>query len=197
MFSGIVEAMGKVVAISEEGTNKTFTIEHQLADELYIDQSISHNGVCLTIVSMEGKTYKVQAIDETLSRSNLSSVEIGDSINLERSMLPTTRIDGHLVQGHVDCQGEVLSIEDKDGSWIYTVGFPSKYGFYLVEKGSVCINGISLTVAGLIEDNLSVAIIPYTYQYTNFQFLKAGDKVNLEFDTIGKYIINYLQKTKS
>ncbi|NNE26002.1 MAG: riboflavin synthase [Saprospiraceae bacterium] len=197
MFCGIVEAVGKVVDIEISGTNRIFTIEHPYSDPLYIDQSISHNGVCLTVVAISESTYKVEAILETLNRSNLGSLTVGDIVNLERSIQMSTRIDGHMVQGHVDNTAIVKSIEDLNGSWSIVIELDPNDTLYTIPKGSIAINGISLTIAQLNDTLLGVAIIPYTYHHTNLKFLQAGDRVNLEYDSIGKYVIQYMNKIKS
>lgn len=197
MFSGIVEATAEVKSIESKGTNKTFTLINPFKEELYIDQSISHNGVCLTVTEINDKEYKVDAIQETLQRSNFHSVIAGDLINIERSISLNSRIDGHLVQGHVDTTGIIESVEQLDGSWVFTIRFPTEYEALIIEKGSICVNGISLTVTYIVENRFKVAIIPYTFKHTNLNQLKAGDHLNLEFDSIGKYVIKYLQKINS
>ena len=194
MFSGIIEQIGHIEAIEEYGSGKTFKIKHAYKDDLYIDQSICHNGTCLTVVNIEDDTYEVVAILETLRVTNLGTLKKGDYINLERSVTMETRLDGHLVQGHVDCTGVVTQIKDENGSWEFTISYPSKYRNLLIHKGSVTLNGISLTITELSSDTLKVAIIPYTYEHTNLQYLKIGDSLNIEFDSIGKYIANYMQK---
>lgn len=197
MFTGIVENTARVLKISNEGTNQNFRIDNPFDEALYIDQSISHNGVCLTVVTIEEDWYEVTAISETLSKTNLGDVQPGDFLNLERSLLPTTRMDGHFVQGHVDCTGQIKSIKDIDGSWEVVIIFPEEHSLFVIDRGSICVNGISLTVAECGEGWLKVAIIPYTYHHTNLQYLKPNNKVNLEFDSLGKYVINYMKKTKS
>lgn len=190
MFTGIVENTGLVSAIDQEGTNLTFHIESSLAPELKIDQSVSHNGVCLTVTSIADDRYTVTAVDETLRKTNLGQLAIGSRVNLERCMPATGRFDGHIVQGHVDQTGVCTSVQDLNGSWLfdfqYAVDLQSQN--ITVEKGSICINGVSLTVFNSQPDRFRVTIIPYTYEHTNFQDLKAGDTVNLEFDILGKYI---------
>lgn len=194
MFSGIVENMGEVVALSHEGSNVTFTLRCPFADELHVDQSLAHNGVCLTVVSLgEENTYKVTAIDETLSRSNLGLLQPGDLVNLERSMPVGGRLDGHIVQGHVDTTAECVALNEEDGSWRYTFRYKfdselARKGYMTVDKGSVTVNGVSLTVCDPTDDTFSVAIIPYTHDHTNFCNIKPGSIVNLEFDIIGKYL---------
>ena len=193
MFSGIVEEAATVVALRREQGNLHLTLSCSFAGELKIDQSISHNGVCLTVVSLDGDTYTVTAIQETLDRSNLGLLQVGDKVNLERSMLMNGRLDGHIVQGHVDCTTRCTRVEEADGSWYYTFAYDStpemvRQGYVTVEKGSVAVNGVSLTVCNSRPDGFQVAIIPYTHEHTNFHRIKEGSIVNLEFDIIGKYI---------
>jgi len=194
MFTGIVERIGSVLAVREEGTNKHFTIQTDIADELYIDQSIAHNGVCLTVVSIESDSYVVTAIKETLDRSNIGLLRPTDKVNIERSMTGTTRMDGHIVQGHVDDTVTCLGVEDVDGSWIYTFAISPEQSLMLVDKGSVCINGVSLTVVSPTADTFQVAIIPYTYEHTTFQYCRQGTVVNIEWDIIGKYVVRYMDR---
>lgn len=199
MFSGIVEAMAEVVAIREDRTNKDFTMRCPFAGELKIDQSIAHNGVCLTVVSIEGDCYVVTAMKETLDRSNLGLLKVGDEVNVERSMRPEALLDGHIVQGHVDQTAVCTKREDADGSWYFTFEYePQGGGMTTVEKGSVAVNGVSLTVCDPTPNSFRVAIIPYTYEHTNFHAIEPGTVVNLEFDIVGKYIArlmeNYLRK---
>lgn len=193
MFSGIVEATAKVVAIEQDKENKNFTFECPFGHELQIDQSVAHNGVCLTVVSREGDRYVVTAMDETLKRSNLGTLQVGDEVNVERSMLMNGRLDGHIVQGHVDQTATCVNIEDAEGSYIYTFKYESNAemlhrGYFTVDKGSVTVNGVSLTVCEPTSDSFKVCIIPYTYEHTNFHTFKVGSQVNLEFDILGKYI---------
>ncbi|GAB2556543.1 riboflavin synthase [Spirosoma aerophilum] len=192
MFTGIVESTGIVSGIDAEGTNLTFRIESSLASELKIDQSVSHNGVCLTVTSVADGSYTVTAIDETLKKTNLGKLSTGDWVNLERCMPANGRFDGHIVQGHVDQTGICTSVQDVNGSWLfdfqYDPGDDPASRNITVEKGSICINGVSLTVFNSETDSFRVAIIPYTYEHTNFRNLKAGDVVNLEFDIVGKYL---------
>lgn len=193
MFSGIVEEAATVVALNREKGNLHITLRCSFTGELKIDQSISHNGVCLTVVSMEGDNYTVTAIRETLERSNLGLLEVGSKVNLERSMLMNGRLDGHIVQGHVDQTAVCRSVTEADGSWYYTFEYAfdremAKKGYLTVDKGSVTVNGVSLTVVEPTEHSFRVAIIPYTYEQTNFHQIKEGSVVNLEFDIIGKYI---------
>ncbi|NBU35578.1 MAG: riboflavin synthase [Bacteroidetes bacterium] len=191
MFTGIIESLGTVVSISLNGTNKEFTISSPISNELKVDQSLSHNGVCLTVTAIEDGHHQVTAIDETLQRSNLDSLKIGEKVNLERAMSGLSRFDGHLVQGHVDTVGAVVSENDINGSWIFTFSFPEENKHLLVDKGSVCINGVSLTVINPKDNTFQVAIIPYTYEHTTFKDLTIGNPVNLEFDILGKYISRY------
>lgn len=193
MFSGIVEDLGQVVALEQEGTNLHMTLRCSFTSELVIDQSIAHNGVCLTVVRIEGDTYTVTAIQETLERSNLGLLAVGDLVNLERSMLLGGRLDGHIVQGHVDQKALCTEVTELDGSWRYAFSYQSTRedalkGYVTVEKGSVTVNGVSLTVCDSTKDSFAVNIIPYTHDHTNFCHIQAGSVVNLEFDIIGKYL---------
>jgi riboflavin synthase len=198
MFTGIVEAMGSVQRIDKEGTNKHFWIDCPFTSELKIDQSIAHNGVCLTVVDIVGdRVYQVTAIDETLKKSNLGKLEQGDAVNLERSMLMGARLDGHMVQGHVDQTATCTEVTEEDGSWIFTFSYDDKGGNITVEKGSISVNGTSLTVVNSKPGRFSVAIIPYTYENTNFKDIKPGTEVNLEFDVIGKYVERILEGYKN
>lgn len=194
MFTGIVETVGKVVNLEKAGTNLDIKIESSISEELAIDQSISHNGVCLTVTKLEDKSHWVTAINETLIKSNLGGLSLGNQVNLERCMKADGRYDGHIVQGHVDTIAKVAYINDQNGSWIFR--FELEEEGLIVEKGSVCINGTSLTCFDVTDNNFSVAIIPYTYEYTNFNQLKSNDTVNIEFDIIGKYIQKILTKRK-
>jgi len=194
MFTGIIEAQGTVMDIKQEGTNKHFMLTCSFTNELKIDQSLAHNGVCLTVVQIENDTYRVTAIAETLKKTNLGNLQIGDEVNLERCMPANGRFDGHVVQGHVDQTARCLQVQDQKGSWRYTFEYDAGIGNITVEKGSICINGISLTVVNSAENQFSVAIIPYTYEHTNLRFIKPGDTVNLEFDIIGKYVAKLLGK---
>lgn len=193
MFTGIIEGLGTVKYIRQEGSNKHFTLTAPFVAELKIDQSVAHNGVCLTVVSINGSDYTVTAIDETLQKTNLNFLRENDTVNLERCMPATGRFDGHIVQGHVDQTAVCKSIENADGSWIFTFEYEAAQGNITVEKGSVCVNGISLTVVNSRQNSFSVAIIPYTFEHTNLKNLKVGDTVNLEFDIIGKYIARILK----
>jgi riboflavin synthase len=197
MFTGIIEVLGKVEKIEKEATNIHLTISSPISDELKVDQSVSHNGVCLTVVALEKGQHTVTAIEETLIRTSLGSLKEGDWINIERAMSATSRFDGHFVQGHVDTTGKCIAIESVDGSWYFSFQYTVKPEWLLVDKGSVCINGVSLTVVEPQNDTFSVAIIPYTYNHTVFKDLKVNDTVNLEFDVIGKYITKYMQLYKN
>ena len=188
MFTGIVETLGVIHAIECSGENINITIEAPFARELKVDQSVAHNGVCLTVTSQKGDCYTVTAISETLKKSNLGKVRLNDKVNLERSLMFNGRIDGHIVQGHVDQTARCESVVSQDGSWLYTFSYDPKPGNITVEKGSVCVNGVSLTVVDSRKSSFSVAIIPYTRQHTNFHNIQEGDTVNLEFDILGKYV---------
>ncbi|MCF8423957.1 MAG: riboflavin synthase [Bacteroidia bacterium] len=194
MFTGIIEGLSKVEAIEKENTNVHFTFSCSFTHELKIDQSVAHNGVCLTVVKINGNQYTVTAIDETLQKTNLGNLKVGDEVNLERCMPANGRFDGHIVQGHVDQTGIVISIIDNKGSWTYTIQYNPKLGNVTVEKGSVTINGTSLTVVDSKDDSFSVCIIPYTFENTGFKNLKVNDVVNLEFDIVGKYVARLLNK---
>lgn len=195
MFTGIIEAQGEVVKVWEEQSNRHFELSCPFTSELKIDQSVAHNGVCLTVVALTGNTYTVTAIQETLNRTNLGDLKTGDRVNLERCLLASSRFDGHIVQGHVDQVGTCQAVTDQQGSWLYRIQYePQAAGNVTVEKGSICLNGISLTVVESGLDFFSVAIIPYTYEFTNLKNVKPGDKVNLEFDIIGKYVARLLSK---
>lgn len=194
MFTGIIETFGTVKTIVEEGTNLHFTIESGLSNELKIDQSVSHNGVCLTVVALTDNTHTVTAIQETLEKTNLQHLKTGSKVNLERCMQMNGRLDGHIVQGHVDQTAVCVFRNEMDGSWEYRFKYDSSKGNVTVEKGSVCVNGISLTVVNSADDEFSVFIIPYTFEHTNLQEVDQGDTVNLEFDIIGKYVARLLQK---
>ena len=194
MFSGIVETTARVAAIREEGGNRHFTLECPFTDELKIDQSIAHNGGCLTVVSIEGDRYTTTAIRETLLKSNLGGLRVGDPVNLERSMRPDALLDGHIVQGHVDQTARCTAIDEADGSWYFAFEYDPSQGNVTVEKGSVAVNGVSLTVVDSREGAFRVAIIPYTYEHTNFHALKVGSTVNLEFDIVGKYIARLMER---
>ena len=198
MFSGIVEEAAKVVAIENDKGNLHITMECSFVDELKTDQSVSHNGVCLTVVGKTDKTYTVTAVKETLERSNLGALKPGSLVNLERSMMMNGRLDGHIVQGHVDQTATCTEVEEADGSWYYTFQYAldeelARQGYLTVEKGSVCVNGVSLTVCNSQPDSFRVAIIPYTHEHTNFCEIVPGTVVNIEFDIVGKYISKLMQ----
>jgi riboflavin synthase len=193
MFSGIIEEAACVVALQKEQENLHITMECSFVDELKIDQSVAHNGVCLTVVAMTDKTYTVTAIKETLDRTNLGKLEVGSKVNLERSMIMNGRLDGHIVQGHVDQTAVCTEVKEADGSWYFTFEYAfdkemARRGYMTVDKGSVTVNGVSLTVCNPTDNSFQVAIIPYTYEFTNFHQIKAGTMVNIEFDIIGKYV---------
>lgn len=192
MFTGIIESLGRVKSIEKDRLNVHFTIESNLSGELKIDQSVSHDGVCLTVVALGAGCHTVTAVDETLRRSNLGVWEVGRKVNLERCMPMGGRLDGHIVQGHVDTTAQCVEVLETGGSWRYTFRYQPSPEHLLVDKGSVCINGVSLTVVAPVGDLFSVAIIPYTWEHTSFQDLKAGEAVNIEFDIIGKYIARHL-----
>lgn len=188
MFTGIIETLGEIVDIVHEQSNIHFDIQCGLSDELRVDQSVAHDGVCLTVVKTKNGMHRVTAIDETLLKSNLSDWEVGGLVNIERCMIANGRFDGHVVQGHVDQVGKVIRIEEKEGSWQFDIEYDSLLGNVTVEKGSICVNGTSLTCFNSEEGKFSVAIIPYTYENTGFNKFRVGCSVNLEFDIIGKYV---------
>ncbi|MCP4439467.1 MAG: riboflavin synthase [Aureispira sp.] len=193
MFTGIIETLGKVSKIEKDGTNIHLTITSELTKDFKIDQSVAHNGVCLTVVAIEGNEYTVTAIEETMKLTNLGDLKIGDEVNLERAMQHNARLDGHIIQGHVDTTGTCVEVKPVDGSWYYTFKYTPTEEHLLVGKGSVCINGVSLTVVEPKDDLFSVAIIPFTHEHTTFKHIKVGDAINLEFDILGKYIAKYAQ----
>jgi len=195
MFTGIIEDLGIVEALEQENTNLHLTIKSKLASELKIDQSVSHNGVCLTVIDLTASSYTVTAIKETLDKTNLNSLKVGDRVNLERGLKLGDRLDGHMVQGHVDQLGTCINVEAQNGSWIYTFEYNPKLGNITIEKGSVTVNGVSLTVVNSKDNGFSVAIIPYTYEHTNFHTFEEDTVVNLEFDVIGKYVSRLHTKT--
>ena len=188
MFTSIVEEVGEVVAVRPEGGNVHLDVRARITPELRVDQSVSHNGVCLTVVAVQGDTYTVTAVQETLQRSNLGDLKPGDGVDLERSLKLGDRLDGHMVQGHVDTVTECLDVQEEDGSWRFTFHLPGEHKHLVVPKGSICLNGVSLTGACLEADRFSVAIIPYTYDHTVFRNLRPGHRVNVEFDVLGKYV---------
>lgn len=188
MFTGIIETLGEVTALRNEDTNLHISVKSGITSELKIDQSVAHNGVCLTVVATKGDTYTVTAIDETLQKTSLKHLAVGDFVNLERAMILGARLDGHLVQGHVDQTGVCQLAEEKNGSWFFTFSYDAALNNHTIEKGSITIDGTSLTVVNSGENTFSVAIIPYTYEHTRFNSYKIGTVVNLEFDVIGKYV---------
>lgn len=194
MFTGIIETLGEITAISTEGTNVHYTIQSEISSALKIDQSVAHNGVCLTVVALADDTHTVTAIDETLQKTNLSGLKKGSKVNLERCMQMNGRLDGHIVQGHVDQTATCIKRAELDGSWEYRFKYDKASGNVTVEKGSVCINGISLTVVGSACDEFSVFIIPYTFEHTNLHEVQEGDTVNIEFDIIGKYVARLISR---
>jgi len=188
MFTGIIESLGKVKAASSRGTNRTFWIESAISGELKVDQSVSHNGVCLTVEELQEGAHRVTAIEETLQKTNLESWQPGNLVNLERCMIMNGRLDGHIVQGHVDTTAVCTERRDLNGSWEYRFEFPKKFAHLVIEKGSICLNGISLTIFNVKKSRFDVAIIPYTFEHTNIQSIQPGSLVNIEFDLIGKYV---------
>ncbi|MCF4100591.1 riboflavin synthase [Gillisia sp. M10.2A] len=188
MFTGIIEELGEVKELIRENENLHIIVEAKMASELKVDQSVSHNGVCLTVVAVNNSTYTVTAINETLEKTNLGKLKVGTAVNLERGMKLGARLDGHIVQGHVDQTGECLNISEEGGSWVFTFKYDPSQSNITIEKGSITVNGVSLTVVNSKKNEFSVAIIPYTYNHTTFKHLKKGDVVNLEFDVIGKYV---------
>lgn len=188
MFTGIIEDLGKVEKLEREGDNLHITVSSRLTAELKIDQSVAHNGVCLTVVSLNDNSYTVTAIEETLNKTNLNELREQDLVNLERAMILGSRLDGHIVQGHVDQTATCINKENKDGSWIFTFSYNPDLNNVTIEKGSITINGVSLTVVNSKTNEFSVAIIPYTYEHTTFKFIEKSTEVNLEFDVIGKYV---------
>jgi riboflavin synthase len=194
MFTGIIENTGIVKEVQNNGTNKTFWVTSPLSGELKIDQSLSHNGVCLTIEEIKNGMHRVTAIEETLLKTNLGGWQEGSIVNLERCMQLNGRLDGHIVQGHVDATAECIAVIEKDGSWEYSFTFPEKFSELIIEKGSITLNGISLTIFNVSINNFNVAVIPYTYEHTNINGLQKGDRVNVEFDMLGKYVQRMLQQ---
>ncbi len=194
MFTGIIEAIGKVVSIEQDKDNVHFSIESPFTHELKVDQSVAHNGVCLTVTAVRDRSYSVTAIQETLLKTNLGTWSAGDDVNLERCMVLGERLDGHLVQGHIDQTASCVGLADQNGSWLFTFEYDGSTGNVTIEKGSITVNGISLTVVHSERNKFSVAIIPYTFEHTNLQFVKPGSTVNLEFDVIGKYISRLMNR---
>ena len=194
MFTGIVESLGEIVDINEELDNIHFTVRSEISPELKIDQSLSHSGVCLTVIDIEKNCHTVTAVKETLDKSALKNLKKGDIFNLERAMKLGGRLDGHLVQGHVDDIAKCVDVKMNEGSWIFTFSFNEKFKNLIIEKGSICINGVSLTVFNVTNNSFDVTIIPYTYDNTNFNKIKIGDIVNIEYDMIGKYLARFNNK---
>jgi len=192
MFTGIIETTGLIKNIAANGSNRSFWIESSISQDLKIDQSLSHSGICLTIEEMDANSHKVTAIEETAQKTNVREWKIGDMINLERSLKLESRLDGHFVQGHVDTIASCVEIKEKNGSWEYEFRFPRKFSELIIEKGSICVNGISLTAFDVKRKSFRVAIIPYTYEHTNIKAVQKGDPVNIEFDLMGKYILRKL-----
>lgn len=188
MFTGIIETLGTIAAIQKESENLHITLQSAIANELKIDQSVAHNGVCLTVVAINGNSYTVTAIQETILKTNVGDWKVNDKVNLERAMKLGDRLDGHIVQGHVDQTGTCTSVTETEGSWLFTFAYDSKLNNITIEKGSITVNGVSLTVVNSKASEFSVAIIPYTYEHTNFKNFRVGTKINLEFDVIGKYV---------
>jgi riboflavin synthase len=193
MFTGIIESLGEVQQLERDKGNLHISINSPITQELKIDQSVAHNGVCLTVVSLDGNSYTVTAIDETLQKTNLGELKVGDKVNLERAMVLGSRLDGHIVQGHVDQTGKCIAVLEKDGSWFFTFEYDASQNNITIEKGSITIDGVSLTVVDSGKNTFSVAIIPYTYEYTRFNTYEIGSTVNLEFDVIGKYVARIMQ----
>ncbi|MFB9841547.1 riboflavin synthase [Mucilaginibacter ginsenosidivorans] len=194
MFTGIIETLGTITNLRHEQGNLHITVESAISNELKIDQSVAHNGVCLTVVALEDGNHTVTAIEETLNKTSLGDLKAGDLVNLERCMQMNARLDGHIVQGHVDQTGVCTAFSELEGSWEYTFEYDAALGNVTVEKGSICVNGISLTVVNSKDNSFSVAIIPYTFEHTNLQQVRLGSKVNLEFDIIGKYVARLMQR---
>ncbi len=194
MFTGIIEELGEVIELNKDRDNLNITVRSELSKELKIDQSLAHNGVCLTVFKIGDSTHTITAIKETLDKSNIGNLSIGSKLNLERAMQLGSRLDGHMVQGHVDQIAVCTEFIEEEGSWVYSFSYKDTYNNLTIEKGSITVNGVSLTVVNSKPESFSVAIIPYTYEYTNFHQIKIGDTVNLEFDVIGKYVARLLQK---
>jgi len=193
MFTGIIEAVGSITALVEENENLHLHIRAPFTHELQVDQSVAHNGVCLTVVAIDGEVYQVTVIKESLDKTNIGKLKVDQKVNLERSLTLSSRLDGHMVQGHVDQTATVDSVEDQGGSWFFWFSYEAVTPGLVVNKGSICVNGVSLTVAATAPGKFAVAIIPYTFEHTNFHALQAGDAVNLEFDILGKYVARFMQ----
>ena len=196
MFTGIIEELGEVTALVKDRDNLHITVKSELSKELKIDQSLAHNGVCLTVVDLGENTHTITAIQETIDKSSIGDLNVGSKVNLERAMQLGARLDGHIVQGHVDQTAICSEVLEQEGSWVYTFKYDDTFDNLTIEKGSITVNGVSLTVVNSRENSFSVAIIPYTYEHTNFHQIKVGDSVNLEFDVIGKYVARLLQPQK-
>ena len=196
MFTGIIETTGKIVAVEQHGTNKRFLVSSPISKELKTDQSVSHNGVCLTVEEVIENQHSVTAVQETLDKTDLNTWKAGDTVNLERCLAFNGRLDGHVVQGHVDATAVCTARKEMNGSWQFSFEFPARFAAYVIEKGSISLNGISLTVFNVTRNGFDVAIIPYTFEHTNIQFIQPGSTVNLEFDVIGKYVQRYLSLTE-
>ena len=194
MFTGIIEELGEVTKLVQDQDNLHITVKSELSKELKIDQSLAHNGVCLTVVQLGNDTHTITAIKETIDKSNIGNLRIGSKVNLERAMVLGARLDGHIVQGHVDQTAVCNEVKELEGSWVYTFSYDNAYNNLTIEKGSITVNGVSLTVVDSKTSSFSVAIIPYTYEHTNFHQIKVNDKINLEFDVIGKYVARLLEK---
>ena len=193
MFTGIIESVGEIKSIVQNQKNIDMEILSPISGELRVDESISHNGVCLTVTEFNSKSHKVTLVDETLKKSNFSNVKVGSHLNLERSMKANGRLDGHIVQGHVDDTAKCINIVDQSNSWLYTFKISKDFSNYIIEKGSICVNGVSLTCYNINDDEFTVAIIPHTYEFTNFNLINIGELVNIEFDILGKYINKILK----
>ncbi|WP_396591266.1 riboflavin synthase [Allomuricauda sp. R78024] len=193
MFTGIIETLGKIEKLEKDGDNLHITVSSEITSELKIDQSVSHNGVCLTVVALDADQYTVTAIEETLAKTSLGDLKVGDVVNLERAMVLGARLDGHIVQGHVDQTASCISVQQKDGSWVFGFEYDSTLNNITIEKGSITVDGVSLTVVDSKKNAFSVAIIPYTYEHTRFSTYSPGTTVNLEFDVIGKYVARLIQ----
>ena len=194
MFTGIIESVGEIKSIVQNQKNIDMEISSSISGKLRVDESVSHNGVCLTVTDFNSQSHKVTLVDETLKKSNFSKVKLGSHLNLERSMKANGRLDGHIVQGHVDDTGKCIRIVDQSNSWLYTFKISKDFSNYIIEKGSICVNGVSLTCFDIKEGQFTVAIIPHTYEFTNFNLINIGDLVNIEFDILGKYINKILKK---
>lgn len=194
MFTGIIESVGEIKSIVQNQKNIDMEISSSISGKLRVDESVSHNGVCLTVTEFNSQSHKVTLVDETLKKSNFSKVKLGSHLNLERSMKANGRLDGHIVQGHVDDTAKCIRIVDQSNSWLYTFKISKDFSNYIIEKGSICVNGVSLTCFDIKEGQFTVAIIPHTYEFTNFNLINVGDLVNIEFDILGKYINKILKK---